>query len=133
MVQRGYQPIDHRRIILNTYIDHKLETRLSHDEPLGTRWPIMGAQGCIARLAQYFRRNKRENKTIKPELMTPTDPIVDKDGWLLIDLLEYHGGQAAQAREHEHFRRRKGYTNNLADQKQTWHPASDNNPNRPPY
>ena len=121
LVSKGYRPVDHGRIVLNAYIDHELEMKLNHDKPRGAGVKIRGKQECIERLAQYFGSNNEGNDKTNPESMTPIDPVLDEEGWLLIDSLARHDGtQAAQAREHEQFKRRKGYASNTKIR----HPAS---------
>ena len=124
LLKRGYQPVEHGRMILNAYIDRHLENRLNHDEPPGAGLPVGGAQGCTARLKRYFSENAMGNSPTQSRMVTPTDPAPEDDKWLLIDLMNHHddfsGGKATQAREHEQFKRRKEY----AGTKKLRHPAS---------
>lgn len=121
LVNRGYRQVDHGRLVLDAYIDRELEMKLDRDLPWGNKTEIGGNQGCIERLTQYFERNGRENNETHINTMTPVDPALEKKEWLLTDTLAHHSGvQAAQGREHEHFKRRKEFAITTKLQ----HPAS---------
>ena len=94
--------------------------KLDRDAPRYDRENIEGKQGCIERLAQYFKR--KENNNAQPKQMTPIDNTLCKEGWLVIDVLAIHDAiRAAHVREHEHVKRRKGY----ASATKRKHPASE--------
>ena len=130
LIQRGYKPIDHGRVVLSAYVDRELETRLNGDKPLGARSPIRGENGCLAQLRQYFRVTKLTRYEI-----TPTEPALGDDEWLSIDTMNRHddfsGRKTAQAREHEHFKRRRGYTYKPNRQQKIEHRHEPNAERRP--
>ena len=47
LIKWGYQPTDHGQIILNAYIDHKLETRLGCDKPMEAGITIKGPEDAL--------------------------------------------------------------------------------------
>ena len=116
LLKRGYQPLEHGQMILNAYIDRHLENKLNHEEPPGAGLPVGGTQGCMARLKGYFitQSSKNENGQTQSIKSIPTEPAFVDNRWLIIELMNHHedfsGEKAAQAREHEHFKRRTGYT-----------------------
>ncbi len=129
LIKRGYQTPEHGRLVLNAYVDQKLEAKLNHDAPPGL--PIRGEQSCTAHLKRYFkekvvtdyvRERKKENNTTQSRMPAPADPAPGDNEWLMIDLMNHHddftGRKAAQAREHEHLKRRSGYTYKAIEQKQ---------------
>jgi hypothetical protein len=122
LLKRGYNAREHGRMVLNAYIDKELETKINRDEPPGAGMDIRGDQGCIGLLKRYFKKQPTDNETENTEQirLTPITPIHDDGRWRIIDIAGFHddwsGRIAAQAREHEHFKRRKGYTYVPADE-----------------
>ena len=115
--KRGYRQTDHGRTVLYAHIDNELQAELDRTPPSHDKNKVRGDQGCIRRLARYF--NRKGGGDIRPQ-RTPIEPALNKEGWLIIDSLARHGGNAAHAREHEQMKRRKGYAK--ADERP--HPAS---------
>ena len=65
LIKLGYQPVEHGRIILHAYIDHKLETKLNRNKPAEAGIPVKGPKECARHLLQYFTQEEK-----KPEPMT---------------------------------------------------------------
>ena len=134
---RGYQPCIQGRMVLNSYIDRHLEDKLDHDVPPGGGTEIIGEQGCTTRLREYFTKRDETGSGQTPVIeLTPTWPVFTDERMKIIDLAggreDYSGRFAAQAREHEQFKRKKGYTFEPTDQNdpRLWHIANSYHPKK---
>ena len=115
LLKRGYNAQEHGRMILNAYIDKELENKINRDEPPGAGMDVRGDKGCTGLLRRYFKTQLTNEKEKAAQIrLTPITPIYDDDKWRIIDVAGFHddwsGKIAAQAREHQHFQRRTGYT-----------------------